>query len=209
MVREAVGVFDSQARLEAAVEQLGSAGIDLAAISVLGKEPHTAHPGPGGAVAPPRSITDISDDPTTPTTEFVSDVSWSEARGLASSVPLFIGGFGAAWAVAATGGALLLAVGATIATGAAGAGLGALLYNAVARPHETAIHDQMAQGGLILWVRVEDDAKEERALAVLRACGASSVHTHVIDRPWALANSPLQGVEPDPFLTHDPSVDAA
>jgi hypothetical protein len=50
---------------------------------------------------------------------------------------------------------------------------------------------------------------EERALAVLRECGAGVVHTHMIERPWGVANSPLYGVEPDPFLEHDPSADAA
>ncbi len=50
---------------------------------------------------------------------------------------------------------------------------------------------------------------EERARAVLQECGAGFVHTHTIDRPWGVANSPLHGVEPDPFLEHDPSLDEA
>lgn len=210
IVREVVGVFDTPARLEAAVEQLGMAGIDRAAMSVLGAEgPRPAEPGECGADAAPRSIIDISDDPSTPTTAFVSDFSWSEARGVATAVPLVIGGFGAAWAVAATGGALLLAIGATVASGGLAAGLGALLYHAVARHHAAAICDQMAHGGLILWVRVADKATGERALAVLRECGAGSAHTHMIDRPWGVANSPLHGVQPDPFLEHDPSLEPA
>jgi hypothetical protein len=210
IVREVVGVFDTPQRLEAAVEQLGIAGIDRAAMSVLNAEmPRPEQPGKDGADAAPRSVLEISDDPTTPTTAFVSDVSWSEARGMATAVPLVIGGFGGAWAVAAAGGALVFAIGATVVSGAVGAGLGALLYHAVARRHAAAIHDQMTRGGLILWVRVPDQGMEERALAVLRECGAGVVHTHMIERPWGVANSPLYGVEPDPFLEHDPSADAA
>ena len=38
LVREVVGVFDSPAHLEAAVEQLGIAGVDRAAMSMLGAE---------------------------------------------------------------------------------------------------------------------------------------------------------------------------
>jgi hypothetical protein len=210
LVREVVGVFDSPAHLEAAVEQLGIAGVDRAAMSVLGAEGTSpGEPRKEGADAAPRSVLEISDDPTTPTTAFVSDISWNEARGMVTAVPLVIGGFGAAWAVAAAGGALLFAIGATVASGAVGAGFGALLYHAVARHHAAAIRDQMARGGLILWVRVADTEAEERALAVLRARGAGFVHTHTIDRPWGVANSPLNGVQPDPFLGHDPSADPA
>ena len=117
-VREVVGVFDAPARLESTVEQLGIAGIDRAAMSVLGTAgPRPREPRTDGDYATPRSVLDISDDPTTPTTAFVSDISWSEARGMATAVPLMIGGFGAAWAVAAAGGALLFAIGATVVGG--------------------------------------------------------------------------------------------
>jgi hypothetical protein len=204
IVCEVIGVFDTPAHLEAAVEQLGIAGIARGAMSVLAAEERRPEkPRKDGAAVAPRSALDISDDPTTPTTAFVSDLSWSEARGMATAVPLVIGGFGAAWAVAAAGGALLFAIGATVATGA----LGALLYHAVARRHAAAIRDQLAHGGLILWVRVADKEAEERALTVLRECDAASVHTHMIDRPWGVANSPLHGVQSDQLLEHEPSAD--
>jgi hypothetical protein len=206
IVREVVGVFKTPAQLEAAVEQLGSAGIDRAAVSVFA----AARPGPDEVNGPgdhpkPRSILEISDDPATPTAAFVSDVSWSEMHGLASAVPMFVGGFGAAWVVAAAGGALFVAIGATVVTGAVGAGLGALLYGVVARRHADSISEHLAEGGLIIWVRVADDAAEARALDVLRGCGAGLVHTHMIDRPWGVADVPLHGLQPDPFLEHDPS----
>ena len=210
IVREVVGVFDTPEGLEAAVDQLGIVGIDRAALSVLGAEgPSPEQPGKAEANVPPWSILKISDDPNTSTAAFVSDISRNEARAAASSVPLAIGGFGAAWAVAAAGGSLVFAIGATVATGALAAGLGALLYHAVSRHHAEAISAQMAGGGLILWVRVEDKATEERALAVLQACGAKFTHTHMIDRPWGVADTPLYGVQPDPFLEHDPSPDVA
>ncbi len=208
IVREVVGVFDSTAHLEDAVERMGVAGIDRADISVLGVDrQHPSHRTNTADHVTARSVLDISDDPNTPTTAFVSGGSRGDARGVASAVPLLIGGMGAAWAVAASGGALLFAVGATVASGAVGAGLGALLYNAIDQRYETSISHQLAQGGLILWVRVADSAIEEKALAILRACGAGSVHTHMIDRPWGVAASPLHGVQPDPFLEQDHSPD--
>jgi hypothetical protein len=109
IVREVVGVFDTLAKLETAINQLSLAGIDRGMMSVLGtKAQKTDQPGERENEAASRSILDISDDPRTPTTAFVSDGSWSEARGMATAVPLVIGGFGGAWAVAASGSALLL-----------------------------------------------------------------------------------------------------
>ncbi len=205
MVCEVVGVFDTTAGLDAAVERLGMAGIDRAALSVLGAEgPHNDETDTAR-----RSVWAISDDPATPTTALISHGSQSEARGMAIAVPMEIAGFGAAWAAAAAGGALIVAIGATVASGAVGAGLGALLYHAVARGHARAIHDQLTLGGLILWVRVSDKATEERVLTILRDGGAGSVHAHMIDRPWGVANSPLSGVQPDPFLERDPNLHVA
>jgi hypothetical protein len=205
---EVVGVFANSSALNAAVEQLGIAGIDRAAMSVLGVDPH--HTGDGQATndSAPRSARSVSDDPTTPQSAFVSHVSRKEAQGMAIAIPMEIAGFGTAWAMAAAGGALLLAIGATVAAGAVGAGLGALLYHAVARRHAAAIHAQIAHGGLILWVTVHDKATEARVTAVLQRCDAGSVHTHMIDRQWGVADVPLHNVEPDPFLEHDPSLDA-
>jgi hypothetical protein len=194
VVCEVVGVFDSAVHLQEAVDQLGIAGIDRAAMSVLGA--------PGRRKT--RSILAVSDDPNTPTASIVSDNSLAQIQGMSIAIPMEITGFGAAWAAAAAGSALLVAIGATLASGAVGAGLGALLYHVVARRHHAAIGEQLALGGLILWVQVADKATEAGVLAVLRTSKATLLHTHMIDRPWGTANSPLHGVEPDPFLVHDP-----
>jgi hypothetical protein len=86
IVREVVGVFDTLAKLETAINQLSLAGIDRGMMSVLGtKAQKTDQPGERENEAASRSILDISDDPRTPTTAFVSDGSWSEARGMATA----------------------------------------------------------------------------------------------------------------------------
>ena len=201
-VCEVVGLFTSPARLDAAVEQLGAAGIHRAAMSVLGVTEQRKN----GAAAEPSSARDISDHPGTLLTAFASRLSPSQTQGISVAIPMEIGGFGAAWAVAAAGGALMTAIGATMVGGAVGAGLGALLYYAVSRHHANAIRDELARGGLILWVRVADHATEERVLGVLRNCGAGSVHTHMIDRPSDGPDAPLPGL---PLLERDPSADPA
>jgi hypothetical protein len=196
VVCEVVGVFDSAAHLQTAVEELGIAGIDRAAMSILGA--------PGRHKTPARSIVAVSDDPGTPIAAFESDNSKTQMLGMSIAIPMEITGFGAAWAAAAAGSGLLVAIGATVASGVVGAGLGALLYHVVSRRHEAGIREQLKLGGLILWVQVADRTTEERVLAVLRKCGAQSPHTHVINRPWGTEDSPLHGVQPDPFLLRDP-----
>jgi hypothetical protein len=196
MVREVVGVFHSAGALDAAVEQLGLAGVGRAAISVLGVDAERS----GLVDALYRSAETIEDDPTVRLTTFVSPHSRAEGEAVAIAVPFAIGGFAGAWAVAAAGGALITAIGVTVLSGGVAAGLGALIVGAVAHHHAVNIETQLAQGGLILWVRTPDSTSEERALSVLRRCGGTSVHAHTIARDWGVADTPLHDVQPDPFL---------
>lgn len=201
-VCEVVGVFPTASALETAVEQLGLAGVNRVAISVLGVD----KPPSDRIEALYRSAKAIEDDPAARRAAFVSPESRTEGEAVAISFPLLIGGFGSAWAVAAAGGALVTAIGATILGGAVGAGLGALLVLAVARHHSAYIHSQLTRGGLVLWVRTPDKASERRALDVLRRCSGMSVHTHTIERKWGMADSPLHHVQPDPFLERDSAI---
>jgi hypothetical protein len=197
--REVVGAFPTAGALEKAVEQLEIAGVDRAAISVLGVD--AARSGRIDAIY--RSAEAIEDDPAARQAAFVSRETQTEGKAFAVSLPLGVGGFAGAWAVAAAGGALAAAIGATIVGGAVGAGLGALLVRAVARHHAETVQSQLARGGLVLWVSTPDEAAEQRALEVLRRSGGTSVHTHTVAREWGVADSPLHDVQPDPFLERD------
>jgi len=195
-VREVVGVFHTAGALDTAVEQLELAGVGRAAISVLGVDSERS----GLIDTLYRSAEMIEHDPTVRLASFVSPESRTEGEAAAVAVPFAIGGFAGAWAVAATGGALITAIGVTVLSGGVAAGLGALLFRAVAHHHAATIETQLAQGGLVLWVRTPDSASEERALSVLRRCGGTSVHAHTIEREWGVADTPLHDVQPDPFL---------
>ena len=187
---EVVGSFASPALLAGAVDQLVVAGVHRTAMSILGAKRQSD----GDAVAGRHSAGDISDDASTILTAFATRLSPRQAQGISIAIPMEIGGFGAAWAVASAGGALLMAVGATLVGGAVGAGLGALLYYAVSRHHVDEIAGELADGGLVLWVRVDNDVTEERVLGVLRSCGAVSVHTHQVIRSADGAGAPSSGL---------------
>ncbi len=199
-VREVVGLFADDAALDAAVKELGLAGVDRAAMSVLGSG-QSASGVPSSIF---KNARQIADDPAAKRADYVSLDADTEGEAFVVAVPLQIGAFAGAWAVAAAGGALAVAIGATVVGGAIGAGLGGLLCHAVARRHADNMEKQLVTGGLILWVSTPDTEAEERALAIMQRCGGSSVHAHTIVRQWGVADSPLHGVQPDPFLEHDP-----
>lgn len=198
-VREVVGVFKTSDALESAIDQLGIAGVDRAAVSVLSV--NSERTGHTGELLQSAQI--IADDPAAQPTAFVSHVARTEGETAAIAIPVQIGGFAGAWAIAAAGGTLITAIGAAVAGGAAGAALGVLLYRAVARHHAADVEAQLVSGGLVLWVSTPDDGSEQRALDILRRCGGLSVHTHSIGREWGVENIPLHDAQPDPFLEAD------
>jgi hypothetical protein len=180
LVREAVGVFADPDALETAADELEIAGFDRASISVLGAEDQVKER--IGRLY--RSIAEIEDDGRAPRTVFVSKDARVEGETAAVGVPFYIGGVAGGAAVVASGGALSVAIAATIMVGTAAAGFGALLAHAVAQHQAKAIEQQLARGGLVLWVRVPDEDAEKRALGILEKADARHVHVHQMRRRW-------------------------
>lgn len=198
--REVVGVCADARMLDEAVERLGMAGVDRAAISVLAfNGERSSRMKAFYDSAAPIVVGDVLQQAT-----YVSQDSRTEGKVVAIAVPFQIGGFAGAWAVAAIGGALVTALAGALVVGAIGAGLGAVVYHAVARHHASDIHNKLVQGGFALWVSTPEGGMERCATEVLQRCGATSVHTHTVQRTWGIADSPMSGVQPDPFLEHDP-----
>jgi hypothetical protein len=195
--REAVGVFASPEALEAAVDELEVAGFDRATVSVLASDA-TIKERVGRIY---RSVAEAEDDRKAPQAAFVSSDSRTEGEAAIIGIPAYIGG--AAGAIVASGGALAATIAAAIAGGVAGAGLGALLALVVARHHTEHVLEQLAQGGMVLWVSVRDKNAEARALQILANAGARDVHVHEIQREWTLKDLPLSEAQPDPFLERD------
>jgi hypothetical protein len=198
--REAVGVFDSADALEAAVDTLEASDFGRAAISVLASD-KTVKDRLGRLYG---SVSEIVDDPRAPLAAYVSKDSRVEVEAATVGIPLYIGGIAGGLAVVASGGALAAAFAAAIAVGAVGAGIGGLLARVIAHRHIDHVWEQLAQGGLVLWVSVRDDAAAARALEILIRCGARDAHLHEIQREWAWKNRPSTLAQPDPFLEREP-----
>jgi hypothetical protein len=166
-IREAVAVFDDAQRFEEAVFALETRGFDRAAFSVLADE---------AAVERKlghryQRVAEMEDEPAAPRETFFTRVSRIESEygipiGLASVGFLALGGVG--------GG--LVALAAT----AGGAALGAALARILHRYHARRVQEQLARGGLLLWVNVRNSAEEKTAAEILSAHSAQDVHIHEI-----------------------------
>jgi hypothetical protein len=168
-IREVVAVLDDADALDAAVYELETHGFDRAAFSLLASE-HAVEEKLGHRY---RRIEEMEDEPKAPRETFFSRASRLEAEyGLAPALALLAAvtvGFGA---VAATLPVLVAAGG--------GAAVGAALGRLIHQQHAERLREQLARGGLLLWVNVRTPEEESKALTILKAQAARDVHAHDI-----------------------------
>jgi VIT1/CCC1 family predicted Fe2+/Mn2+ transporter len=196
--REAVGLFASADAVDAAVDALEAAGFDRAAVSVLASDAKIKDR--IGRLYSKAS--DAEDDPKAPQAAYVSNAERREGEAAAIGIPVYIGGALGAFAMVASGGMLAGAIAAALAGGVLAGGVGALLARAIGKGFQDRAAAQLANGGIVLWVSVRDDATEKTALDVLAKAGAKDVHVHSIQREWTLKDIPFATAQPDPLLGH-------
>lgn len=158
-------MFDDEESLDAAVYALETRGFDRAAFSLLASE-ETVEKKLGHRY---RQVGEMEDQPGAPRETFFSRVSRLESEYLPAPMLAAIGALTVAGAV--SGLALLVAAG-------AGAGIGAALGALIHEHHAVRVSEQLARGGLLLWVNLRDAHDEETALEVLGASHARDIHVH-------------------------------
>ncbi len=173
-LREVVAVFASPESLEAAVNDLASNGWDRADMSLLAQE----HIFSGDISSLVRDMHRTADDPTAPRGAVVSDADMQQGRTLATGLAGTIAALLASGATILTGGGALAAVaGAAVAGGGASA-----LVNAVGRrasgSREDFLQEQVARGGIVLWIALRDESRETLARGILQRRGATDIHVH-------------------------------
>ncbi len=182
-IREAVAVFDDAERLETAISELQSHGIDRAELSVLA-EPALVDNLPGG-------VRQIADDPAAARDPVINDTDLRQGQVLGTGLAATIAGLVAAGITVAAGGVAGLAA-AAAAVSAGGVGVaGALLGHRLADEQTSFFDAQLARGGVLLWVRTRDPDTERSAVEVLRRYSA---HVHLHDLPTA--NPPRHLAQP-------------
>lgn len=172
-VREAVAVFDDVDSLEAAVDDLKAAGFAAADLSMLaGHDTVAAKLGHRY-----ERVEELEDEPEAPRTAFVSLKDVRERETWVMSSLTFLPTLIAAGTVVASAGAVAAAI---AGTAVAGATLGTALAHWMDRRHAQWLQEQLDRGGILLWVRTPDEAKERQAIDVLTRYSTHDVHVHAI-----------------------------
>ncbi len=198
MVREAVGVFDDGASLQAAVDELMVNGVDRSFLSLMAAG-ETIERELGHRY---RRVEEMADNPDAPHVAFVGVDSPVTGKGAAVAALAYIGACAAAGAVVASGGAMAVAAAAALAAGVGGGATGALLARFVGGYHARRLQEQLERGGILLWVRTPDDKSEGLACDILARNGAGHVHGHSLPAPDGAGAS--RGVSDDLALVDKP-----
>ncbi len=176
VVREVVGAFHSAEALEKAIAELASSGWDKSEMSLLGQE-GVFQP---GIPAHGHDMHQAADEPEVKRSPVVEDEDVRQGRTLATSLAAVIAAFAASGATILTGGgALAAAIGAAAAGGGAAAAANTI-GRWISGSRSDFLRDQVDQGGILLWVKIQSGAQEEQALEILKRHGATDVHVHEI-----------------------------
>jgi hypothetical protein len=195
-VREVAGVFRTRKDIEAAVDDLLLAGIDRADIDLMASV-ETVREKLGAVYVAAEELPDI---PRVPRRAFIARDDVKSAMRAGAALLAYVGAMTAAVAVVASGGALATALAAAVAGGAAVGGIGAAAARMLGIQPAKELEEQLAAGGLVLWVRVRTPERENTAQQILRRHRADAVRVHEIDIEKRLEDLPLASIRPDPWL---------
>lgn len=200
-IREAVAVFKDEKSLGNAVDELFGKGFARRDVSVLASQDFAARH--LGIDLRGRTTKELEDSGDAPQAGSISAASRATGEAAAFGVPVYIGGAGSAIAIAAEGGSLATAIAGTLIGGVAGAGIGALIALAIAHHHRQQIVERISKGGLVLWLKLPDRARDAEVKEILESNGGEQVHFHALSRKWGAQDVPLHDIQPDPLLEPD------
>jgi hypothetical protein len=172
--REAVGIFHSPEGLQGAIDELLSSGFHRAELSLLASE-LAVEEKLGHRYA---RVDVLADDPAVPRAAYVSTEAIGDAEGALIGGLVYVGATVATGAVVASGGTLLAVIAGAALAGGAGGLIGSVLARWLGDHHAHYLQEQIERGGLLLWVRTWDAAKEERAVEILTKYSGEKVHVH-------------------------------
>lgn len=175
-VREAVAVLHDAASLENAVSELREEGFAAESISLLAGADTVAEK-LGHAYS---RVEELEDEPEAPRTEFVSSEAMGRREDMVISSLIALPTLLAAGVVVASAGAVAAAL---TGTAIAGAAIGTALARWMDKRHAAWLQEQLEHGGILLWVRTDDEAEERKAITVLTRHSAHDVHIHEIPGP--------------------------
>lgn len=203
LLREAVAVFPTETSFLAAVDDLLEHGFDRADLSVLAHGRHAD----GNVSRIMDSTLALAEDGTVPRSALAVPESIAEAKAASVALPVYAGTIGGFLIAAASGGALAFTIPVAVAGGLVGSGLGLLGATAISSHYRDSIRRQLANGGILLWVRTDTAERERKALRILDGAGGEHVHLHTVSIRWDENNIPFAHTNPDPLLERGPDYD--
>ncbi|PSJ60439.1 hypothetical protein [Pseudaminobacter soli (ex Li et al. 2025)] len=187
--RDAVAIFHDEASLNKAIDELMQIGIRQDDLSLLAD----------AKSVPGKNAKSLENKDFVEDTNYVSPDSRTEGLAALAAVPVYVACAGVA--AVATGGASLIPTIALVAgSGVAAGAVGLMLARVFGRHHAERVQEQIAKGGLLLWVHLPDKKRDSKVTEILKRNGAKDVHLHVVKRSWGVSDVPLHDTEPDPFL---------
>jgi len=176
-VPEAVGVFDTFEDFQAAFYDLRMVGFSRYDISLLAKQ-DVLEEKLGKAY---WRASDLEDNPDAPRAAFVSEEAIGELEGAIAGGFFFLGSYIAMAAMLTAASTLAASIAAIAIGGSPALVLGTLLARRVGKQHKDYYATQIEHGGILLWVRVHDKAREELAVKIMKGHSGRDVHVH----PWS------------------------
>jgi hypothetical protein len=175
-VREVVALFDSAENLQDAIDDLLTSGFDLADLSMLAdlKEVERKL---GRRLS---GVAELDDNAAAPRAVYVSTDSIGVAQGALIGVAAYVGALAAAGGAIAYGGGMALAIACAALGGGCCALAGAFLAGRVGARHARYLSEQLARGGLLLWVRAWEGQRERHAEDIMRRHAGRNVHAHLV-----------------------------
>jgi hypothetical protein len=125
-----------------------------------------------------EKVTELEDDPAVARAVYVSTESIGDAEGSLIGAPLYVAATAAAGAILVSGGTIAVAIAGAAVAGGAGAYVGLVLAKLLGDQHANHLAEQLAHGGLLLWVRTWDAKDESRAVDILAKHSGKDVHVH-------------------------------
>lgn len=175
-IREAVGMFSDIKSLYDCIDDLQTHGFDRSDITLLDHPHLTKQSKPNR----PLDTHDAEDSPSVKRGAFIDPESLGDAEGALIGLPLYVftligAGVSASFGLTTT----------VIITIAAISGLiGGLIGGAAAywlkRRHDDYYKDQVAHGGIPLWIHTKDRDHEKKAMEALKSSNATDIHLHDI-----------------------------
>jgi hypothetical protein len=178
-VREAVAVFDTEAALQGAIDELLIAGFGQADVSLLANEAAVTEK-LGGSY---RKVSELEDELGVPSAAYVSPEAIGDAEGAVIGALMYVGAGILMGPIALAGGGITSILGGAVIGGGVGGAIGTVLAMAIGIEHATHIEEQLDHGGLLLWVRIWDLDHQVRALEILTRHSGRDVHVHEFPTP--------------------------